>query len=56
MDKFNKKEPKEKLFLKFTDLFAKKQDWLVEQLNSDIDIYLICRSGQPIKLSLPEIG
>ena len=51
------KEKEEKLaplFISFTDLYAKKQDWLSAELDKR-NIYLTGKNGRPIKLSYAEL-
>ena len=51
--------PEEKpkvLFIKFTDLYIKKQEWLEDKLIEGYTVYLTGRSGRPLKISLTELG
>lgn len=52
------KEKEEKpapLFITFTQLYAKKQEWLEKELEKG-SVYLVGKNGRPIKLSFAELA
>ena len=46
----------DKVYISFTDLYAKKQEWLEKQLLEGKEIYILSKKIPPIKVSLAELS
>ena len=44
------------IMLSFTDLYAKKQEWLEDMLYQGYQVYLVSKRGVPIKLTLATLS